>query len=142
MPGGGPPCRATSLTFKRRVRQRATAPTTHLDDGFIFKFAATNKNGETQMIKVHIKRKVPSEKMEALRALINELRSLTMGQPGYIAGETLQRVDQPGESLVVAKWQSVDYWQQWEQSKARSEIQGKIDRLLGEETIYEIYEYD
>jgi len=94
------------------------------------------------MIKVHIKRKVPSEKMEALRALINELRSLTMGQPGYIAGETLQRVDQPGESLVVAKWQSVNYWQHWEQSKARSEIQGKIDELLGEETQYEVYEYD
>jgi heme-degrading monooxygenase HmoA len=94
------------------------------------------------MIKVHIKRKVPAEKMEALRALINELRSLTMGQPGYIAGETLQRVDQPGESLVVAKWQSANYWQQWEQNKARSVIQDKIDQLLGEETIYEVYEYD
>jgi len=94
------------------------------------------------MIKVHIKRKVTPEKMEDLRVLINELRSLTMGQPGYIAGETLQRVDQLGESLVVAKWQSADYWQQWQQSKTRSEIQDKIDQLLGEETIYEIYEYD
>ena len=94
------------------------------------------------MIKVHIKRKVPPEKMEALRALINELRSLTMGQPGYIAGETLQRLDQPGESMVVSKWQSADYWQRWQQSKARSEIQDKIDELLGEETQYEIYEFD
>ena len=94
------------------------------------------------MIKVHIKRKAPPDKMEALRVLINELRSLTMGQPGYIAGETLQRVDQPGESMVVSKWQSADYWQQWQQSKARSEIQAKIDELLGEETQYEIYEFD
>lgn len=94
------------------------------------------------MIKVHITRTVPPEKMEDLRVLINDLRSLTMGQPGYIAGETLQRVDQPGESLVVAKWQSADYWQQWQQSKARAEIQTKIDQLLGEETQYEIYEYD
>lgn len=94
------------------------------------------------MIKVHITRKVPSEKMEDLSALINELRSLTMGQPGYIAGETLKRVDKPGESLVVAKWQSADYWQQWQQSKARSEIQDKIDQLLGQETKYEIFEYD
>ena len=94
------------------------------------------------MIKVHIKRKVPPEKMEALRALINELRSLTMGQPGYIAGETLQRVDQPGESLVVSKWQSAKYWQQWQQNVARSEIHAKIDELLGEKTQYEIYEYD
>ena len=94
------------------------------------------------MIKVHIKRKVPPEKMEALRVLINELRSLTMGQPGYIAGETLQRVDPPGESMVVSKWQSADYWQQWLKNKARSQIQDKIDQLLGDETRYEIYEYD
>jgi quinol monooxygenase YgiN len=94
------------------------------------------------MIKVHIKRTVPPEKMDALRELINELRSLTMGQPGYIAGETLQRVDQPGESLVVSKWQSARYWQQWQQNEARSEIQAKIDELLGEETQYEIYEFD
>ena len=94
------------------------------------------------MIKVHIKRRVPPEKMEALRGLIVELRSLTMGQPGYIAGETLQRLDQPGESMVVSKWQSADYWQQWLQSKARLEIQDKIDELLGEDTVYEIYEYD
>jgi heme-degrading monooxygenase HmoA len=94
------------------------------------------------MIKVHIKRKVPPEKMDELRALINQLRSMTMGQPGYIAGETLQRVDQPGESLVVSKWQSIDYWQHWLNSKERAEIQAKIDQLLGEETQYEIYEFD
>lgn len=94
------------------------------------------------MIKVHIKRKVPPEKMEGLRALINQLRSMTMGQPGYIAGETLQRVDQPGESLVVSKWQSIAYWQQWLQSKERAEIQAQIDQLLGAETRYEIYEFD
>ncbi len=94
------------------------------------------------MIKVHIKRKVPPEKMEDLRALINQLRSMTMGQPGYIAGETLQRVDQPGESLVVSKWQSVEYWQQWLDSEGRAELQDQIDQLLGEETQYEIYEFD
>jgi heme-degrading monooxygenase HmoA len=94
------------------------------------------------MIKVHIKRNVPSEKIDELRVLINELRTMTMGQPGYIAGETLQRVDQPGESLVVSKWQSIKYWQQWLESKARTEIQSKIDQLLGIETVYEIYEYD
>ncbi|UCG08039.1 MAG: antibiotic biosynthesis monooxygenase [Desulfobacterales bacterium] len=94
------------------------------------------------MIKVHIRRKVPQDKSEDLRVLINQLRAVTMGQPGYIAGETLKRVDKPGESLVVAKWQSVDYWKRWLQSKERMEIEGKIDQLLGEETQYEIYEYD
>ena len=94
------------------------------------------------MIKVHIKRKVSEEKKEALLVLINQLRSITMGVPGYIAGETLKRADKPGESLVVTKWQSEFYWEQWLQSKERAELQDKIDRLLGEPTQYEIYEYD
>ena len=94
------------------------------------------------MIKVHIRRKVPTEKQGDLQALINRLRALTMGQPGYIAGETLKRVDAPGESLVVSKWQSTEYWKRWQESTQRAEIQTKIDQLLGEETKYEIYEYD
>jgi heme-degrading monooxygenase HmoA len=94
------------------------------------------------MIRVHIKRRVPPDKMEDLRVLINQLRSMTTGQPGYIAGETLQRIDQPGESLVVSKWQSVDYWQQWLASEERGRVQAQIDVLLGEETMYEIYEFD
>ena len=94
------------------------------------------------MIRVHIKRKVPEDKVNELKSLINQLRGLTMGQPGYIAGETLKRVDKPGESLIVSKWQSVGAWNRWLQSKERAEIQDKIDQMLGEETRYEIYEYD
>jgi len=94
------------------------------------------------MIRVHIKRNVPQAKEEDLKLLINQLRAMTMGQPGYITGETLKRVDIPGERLVVSKWQSVDSWNRWFQSKERSEIQNKIDQLLGADTQYEIYEYD
>jgi heme-degrading monooxygenase HmoA len=94
------------------------------------------------MIRIHIRRKVPEDKADGLKSLINQLRGVTMGTPGYIAGETLKRVDQPDESLVVTKWQSEFYWEQWLQSKERAEIQEKIDQLLGEETRYEIYEYD
>ena len=94
------------------------------------------------MIRVHIKRKIPEDKRGELNDLIKELRGMTMGQPGYITGETLKRVDKPGESLVVTKWQSLFYWNQWFESEKRAEIQGKIDRLLGEQTQYEIYEYE
>jgi heme-degrading monooxygenase HmoA len=94
------------------------------------------------MIRIHIKRKVPQDKKEALRELVNQLRTTTMGTPGYIAGETLTRLDKRDESLVVTKWQSLFYWNQWFESQERAEIQGKIDKLLGEQTRYEIYEYD
>jgi heme-degrading monooxygenase HmoA len=94
------------------------------------------------MIKIHIRRTVPEDKQEELKRLVNQLRSMTMGTPGYIAGETLTRLDKSGESLVVTKWQSLYYWNQWFESKERAVIQGKIDQLLGEQTRYEIYEYD
>ena len=94
------------------------------------------------MIRIHIRRKVTEDKKEELKSLVNQLRSITMGTPGYIAGETLKRIDQADESLVVTKWQSLFYWNQWFESKERAEIQDKIDQLLGEETRYEIYEYD
>ena len=100
------------------------------------------RKGAVKMIRIHIRRKVPENKKNDLKMLINQLRSLTMGKPGYIAGETLKRSDKPGESLVVTKWQSIFYWNQWLQSEERSEIQDKIDQLLGEKTQYEIYEYD
>ena len=94
------------------------------------------------MIRIHIRRKVSVDNVYELKVLINQLRALTMGTPGYIAGETLKRVDRPGESLVVTKWQSEFYWNQWLESKERAEIQGKIDQLIGSETKYETYEYD
>ena len=94
------------------------------------------------MIKIHIRRAVPEDQQKDLQLLVNQLRSITMGTPGYIAGETLTRLDKPGESLVVTKWQSLFYWNQWFESTERAGIQGKIDQLLGEETRYEIYEYD
>ena len=94
------------------------------------------------MIRIHIRRKVTEDKKEDLKMLVNQLRAITMGTTGYISGETLVRVDKPGESLVVTKWQSLFYWNQWFESKERAVIQDKIDQLLGEETRYEIYEYD
>ncbi len=93
-------------------------------------------------IMVLLKREAPEGKSEALKELIDRLRSATFGQPGYVSGETLKRVDQPGECMVVAKWKSRADWERWFQGQERAEIQQKIDDLLGTPTIYEIYEYD
>ena len=93
------------------------------------------------MIRIHIRRKVPQDKAEDLKLLINQLRSVTMGTPGYIAGETLQRVDHKGEYTVISTWQSVENWQQWATSQTRIELQKQIDAILNEKTEYEIYRY-
>ena len=94
------------------------------------------------MIRIHVRRNIPEDKKEDVMRLIIKLRSMSTGKTGYISGETLKRLDKSGESLVVTKWQSIHYWNQWFQSEERSEIQSKIDQLLGKETQYEIYEYD
>ncbi len=92
-------------------------------------------------VKILIKRFVPENKENELAALLRQLRERTTSQPGYISGETLKRIDKPGENLVISTWQSVDDWRTWVLSEERSKIQDKIDMLLGGETEYEIYSY-
>ncbi len=93
-------------------------------------------------LKIIIKRIVPQNKAEALKPLIQKLRSQAMQQPGYVSGETFKRIDRPGESLVVSTWQSMGDWRTWVMSDERKGIQQKIDDLLGEKTEFEIYAYD
>ena len=94
------------------------------------------------MIKINIRRKVSEANRIEVMALINQLRATIVGHPGYLSSETLKRIDLPGEILVVSKWQSNFYWQQWYNSRERTEIQDKIDEQLSAQTQYEIYEYD
>jgi heme-degrading monooxygenase HmoA len=93
-------------------------------------------------VKILLKRQFPEEKTGALKELIDQLRSSATGQPGYISGETLRRIDQPGEFLVVSKWKSRMDWDRWFEGEERTTLQKKIDDLLGSPTVYEIYEYE
>jgi len=92
-------------------------------------------------VKIVIKRKVPKEKEKELLPLIKQLRIATTQQAGYISGETLKRIDKPGETVVVSTWESVEDWNRWVTSPERSVLQTKIDTLLGQETEYEIYSH-
>ena len=55
-------------------------------------------------ISVLIKRKFMSGNEQELAQLYLEMRSVALKQPGYIGAETLKRMDQPGEYLVISKW--------------------------------------
>ncbi len=90
-------------------------------------------------VKIFIKRKMAESHVLELTSLLKKLRALTLDQPGYISGETLRRVDKPGESMVISTWTSVDEWNKWVNNEKRIAIQSKIDQLLGEETEYSIY---
>lgn len=90
-------------------------------------------------VKILIKRRVNAQTVDGLDFLLRKMRSETLGQAGYISGETYKRFDEEGENLVISTWQSVDDWRRWFNSEERKEIQNQIDILLEEPTEYEIY---
>ena len=92
-------------------------------------------------VKILIKRKVPEDKAKEMLPLFKQMRVMANSQPGYISGETMRRLDQPDEYLVISSWQTSEDWENWVKSDERKEVQTKIDSLLGGETAYEIYHY-
>ena len=76
-----------------------------------------------------------------LMSLMIQLRTQALAQPGFISGETLRRVDRPGDLIVIGTWKSLEAWNAWKTSPERAEIQNRIDSLLGAPTEYEVYEY-
>ncbi len=91
------------------------------------------------MVKVFIKRKVADDSVLELMDLLKKLRSMTLSQPGYVSGETMKRVDQEGECLVISTWRSIEDWNGWVQNAERAAVQSEIDKLLGSDTTYEVY---
>ncbi len=91
-------------------------------------------------VKILIKRKVADKNDESLNTLLRQFRALAIEQSGYISGATLQRVDRPGECLVISTWKTVNDWNAWFKNPTRLAIQGQIDLLLGAETTYEVYD--
>ena len=93
----------------------------------------------TMSIKVILFRRVPAEKVNDIQPLLIEMRSLAMAQRGYISGETLMNEDDPEEYLVISSWTTKSRWNEWFENDKRIEIQGRIDRLLGRKTMYQVY---
>ena len=93
-------------------------------------------------VKIIIKRRVPKSIAAQLKPLLLKLRNLAMNQPGYITGETLKRIDRPGQNLVISTWNSNEEWRKWAANAERAAVQAQIDALLGQPTEYEIYTTD
>lgn len=91
-------------------------------------------------VQVISKRKFQINEINKTTPLLKELQILAKGQPGYISRETLRSLDNPGEYLVVSRWNTPNDWQRWLKSQKRRDIQGKVDSLIGEKTFYEAFE--
>ena len=90
-------------------------------------------------VHVVIKRKMIISHPEKLTPLLKDLSERAKRQEGYISTDTLQNIDDPGEYLVVSRWETEENWKVWFQSQERRDLQGKVDSLIGERTGYEIF---
>ena len=81
-------------------------------------------------VKVLIKRKVAEKNIPELDALLRKMRALTLSRKGYISGESFNRVDEAGVSMVISTWQTLDDWREWTLSKERMELQEQIHPKL------------
>jgi heme-degrading monooxygenase HmoA len=102
-------------------------------------FQALTEKGKPMTVKIIIKRRVSDVQSAQLTPFLKKLRNLAMNQPGYITGETLKRIDPPGQNLVISTWESIEAWQQWVANPERVPVQANIDVLIGVPTTYEIY---
>ena len=91
-------------------------------------------------IKVFIKRYVKKDKTEDTLALLKEVRSQALKQPGYISGETLVNHYDPCNIVVVSTWQTIKDWIRWEESDARAAKEDQLESLQEEPTNFEIYD--
>lgn len=90
-------------------------------------------------VKIIILRQVPQEKEPEIRPLLLKMRSLAHAQSGYISGETLINFDNPDERIVISAWKSIENWNNWLNNQERISLQLEVDRILGTETLYQIY---
>jgi len=92
------------------------------------------------MAKILIRRVIPVDADQQLDQLLKQMRTATLTREGYVSGETLHRVDVPGEVLVISSWRTARDWESWLHSAERMEIQTRIDALLGTPTEYAVYD--
>src|SRR4030042_3441709 len=90
-----------------------------------------NTRKEDKMaVKIIIERSVTPDNQGEVAELLKELRAEAVLQPGYISGETLFSVNQPGVHVVISTWESLKDWKAWEKNQGRKNLMHKIDELL------------
>lgn len=85
-------------------------------------------------IKVLIERKVmtrPGSEVQVL-AIMKEIRSRCLDEPGYISGETLRDNDDPATLIVMSTWFGLGDWRRWHDSEVRKALMNRLSPLLAQ----------
>jgi antibiotic biosynthesis monooxygenase (ABM) superfamily enzyme len=89
--------------------------------------------------KIIIKRRFVEGKTQQVLALLNEIRSRAMQQPGYISGETLMTPDYSQNMAVIATWQTLEDWLAWKENPERHKFEEMLAIYQTRPTEYEEY---
>jgi heme-degrading monooxygenase HmoA len=89
--------------------------------------------------KILIKRKFKKGKQKEIMALLWELRSGALQQPGYISGETLASSDDPQILLVIGTWENLESWHRWKENETRKALEKTLANHQEGSTEYHEY---
>ena len=87
--------------------------------------------------KILIKRKFKRGKKPEILAMLRELRSQALHQPGYISGETLTSNEDPQTMLVIGIWQDLESWHNWKNNSIRQTLEQMLETYQVESTEYQ-----
>ena len=89
--------------------------------------------------KILIKRKFKKGKEKEVLALLRELRSGALHQPGYISGETLTSTENPRTMMVIGTWHDMESWYKWKQNSTRQTLEQMLEIYQEKSTEYQEY---
>ena len=77
--------------------------------------------------RIIIKRKFIKGKKREIIALLRELRSGALQQPGYISGETLSSREDPQTLVVIGTWRDMASWIDWKENDTRKTLEKMLE---------------
>jgi len=89
--------------------------------------------------KILIKRKFKKGKEKEVLALLRELRSGALHQPGYISGETLTSTENPRTMMVIGTWHDMESWYNWKRNNTRQTLEQMLETYQEGSTEYQEY---
>jgi len=89
--------------------------------------------------KILIKRRFKTGKQKEIIALLRELRSGALNQPGYISGQTLTSNEDPQTMMVIGTWQDMESWNNWKRNNTRQTLEQMLETYQEDSTEYQEY---
>jgi heme-degrading monooxygenase HmoA len=89
--------------------------------------------------KILIKRRFKEGNAAQILALLNKIRGLALGQPGYQSGQTLIKNGFPNKMVVISTWRSLEDWYLWRDNPERKKYEAMLQVYQEQPTEYDEY---